>query len=545
MLRPAINTPCRFESLEHRMLLASSVASADAIPADFSTRETVLTALATSSVAGSVWTIKGPLSLESDGIEVLGGDGPASITFKSNHQLATDDGTFLQWQQAGNTITLSLDLTEARELIGGHSIIGVSYSKRTASVNGSSISGALDCTFDISVGSQVISARIDWSFSGKLKTPPGPSQNPAELRETWEKAASKAYTPISAEEDGTLIVSGDHTWIVNDTASEDGPSPMRAIIKSIGGSKGLRLETVDAGTGSANNLWVQLAEFGPYNKGFAVSLGTSSQIRFKAAGFLADPRVGSPANIFRPYGDTVAMVLQTKDGDQLAYVLARNAKRKPDTSTPHYREVFLDPAQGVYLRNLYKDFSTIPGFTSGSPIVSIAYQISDVGWATMDDLYIGGKAPNEAPMSTLAKLRQPSRSAKTYSFKVTYADETAVDAATLGGDIAVSGPHGFKQTATLTGKSVAAKGGIIVATYRIKAPGGTWNATDNGTYTFALGAKQVKDAAGNAAAARTLGKLKVVVPAAATSRQEPPHPVPAAQLQARPIRILQDISELL
>jgi hypothetical protein len=47
--------------------------------------------------------------------------------------------------------------------------------------------------------------------------------------------------------------------------------------------------------------------------------------------------------------------------------------------------------------------------------------------------------------------------------------------------------------------------------YGFTPPGGTWDPTDNGTYTVALLANQVTDTSGNAAAGKTLGTIQVNV----------------------------------
>ncbi len=51
-----------------------------------------------------------------------------------------------------------------------------------------------------------------------------------------------------------------------------------------------------------------------------------------------------------------------------------------------------------------------------------------------------------------------------------------------------------------------------MVTYKITAPGGTWNATDTGTYTIGLADHQVSDLSGNFIAASTLGQFSVSIP---------------------------------
>src|SRR5678816_3590438 len=53
--------------------------------------------------------------------------------------------------------------------------------------------------------------------------------------------------------------------------------------------------------------------------------------------------------------------------------------------------------------------------------------------------------------------------------------------------------------------NTAGNGSPRTVTYRINAPGGTWNVADSGTYTFTQNAGQVRDVAGNFRPAGTIG----------------------------------------
>jgi hypothetical protein len=101
----------------------------------------------------------------------------------------------------------------------------------------------------------------------------------------------------------------------------------------------------------------------------------------------------------------------------------------------------------------------------------------------------------------------PASNAATMDFTVTYTDAAALlDASTFdGGDITVTGPNSFSQNASFVSVNVAGNGTPRIVTYRITAPGGTWDASDNGTYTVSQNASQVKDTVGNFRAAGTIG----------------------------------------
>jgi glucose/arabinose dehydrogenase len=101
---------------------------------------------------------------------------------------------------------------------------------------------------------------------------------------------------------------------------------------------------------------------------------------------------------------------------------------------------------------------------------------------------------------------------ETYTFRVTYRDDTAVNAASLdNSDIRVTGPGAFNQLATLVSVDTPGDGTPRTATYRINAPGGTWNIPDNGIYTIALEANQVSDNSGNFVVAGNLGTFQTNV----------------------------------
>ena len=103
------------------------------------------------------------------------------------------------------------------------------------------------------------------------------------------------------------------------------------------------------------------------------------------------------------------------------------------------------------------------------------------------------------------------------TFTVTYTDNVAINIATIdSNDIQVTGANNFSQAARFVTVNLSSNGTPRTATYSITAPGGTWDAKDNGTYTVALQANQVKDTSNIAAAAAALGSFTVDVPAPAS-----------------------------
>ncbi|HSV15497.1 MAG TPA: M64 family metallopeptidase, partial [Tepidisphaeraceae bacterium] len=101
-----------------------------------------------------------------------------------------------------------------------------------------------------------------------------------------------------------------------------------------------------------------------------------------------------------------------------------------------------------------------------------------------------------------------------YRFSVTYSDNVAVKVGTIdSSDVqVVNSAGGYSQIAKLVSVDHTTSGTPRTATYQITAPGGTWDAGDNGDYTIKLRASQVSDVAGHVAAAGTIGFLHVALP---------------------------------
>jgi large repetitive protein len=84
----------------------------------------------------------------------------------------------------------------------------------------------------------------------------------------------------------------------------------------------------------------------------------------------------------------------------------------------------------------------------------------------------------------------------------------AIDVSSLdSNDILVTGPNSYSQTATFVSVNNTTNGTPRTATYRITAPGGTWDNADNGTYTVQM-KNQVRDTSNNYVAAGNLGTFQ-------------------------------------
>ena len=99
--------------------------------------------------------------------------------------------------------------------------------------------------------------------------------------------------------------------------------------------------------------------------------------------------------------------------------------------------------------------------------------------------------------------------ATTQSFVVTYTDNVAVDLATLGiDDVTVVGPGGAIPV-VLAVTIQPGSGSVRTVRYTVNAPGGSFDAADNGTYTITATPGAVADTSGNALAAGQLGAFTV------------------------------------
>ena len=97
------------------------------------------------------------------------------------------------------------------------------------------------------------------------------------------------------------------------------------------------------------------------------------------------------------------------------------------------------------------------------------------------------------------------------SFSVNYLDDTGIDTSTVNdGEILVTGPNGFSQTATYMGNETSTMDGKGNSeSYYITPGGGSWNTSNSGTYTVSIVGNKIKDTSGNYVPAGTLGTFHV------------------------------------
>lgn len=124
-----------------------------------------------------------------------------------------------------------------------------------------------------------------------------------------------------------------------------------------------------------------------------------------------------------------------------------------------------------------------------------------------------------APIATVSAADITLGGAADVTLTVTYTDNTAVDVSSLdSGDLVVRTPGGAELPVTFLGVDAQTDGSPRITTYRLAAPGGSWEVSDNGSYSVQLVASQVRDASGNFASAGAIGSFIVRVPSDVVGR---------------------------
>jgi len=150
--------------------------------------------------------------------------------------------------------------------------------------------------------------------------------------------------------------------------------------------------------------------------------------------------------------------------------------------------------------------------------------------------------PSSPLAPTVIKPQSLVKKGKFYQLKVQYSHPSGINLATVGNDdVVVTGPNGFSQPMQLLKAKAQKKTHSVQATYRLPAPGGKWDESENAVYTATLQAGSVTSTDGTTTTeAGTLTNFLVnVAPkkqGSKTSKQAPPPPaaVMAAAAAASP-----------
>jgi uncharacterized delta-60 repeat protein len=135
------------------------------------------------------------------------------------------------------------------------------------------------------------------------------------------------------------------------------------------------------------------------------------------------------------------------------------------------------------------------------------------------------------------------RNGRFYTFKSVFRSDESIDVGSLGG-MTVAGPNGYAADAETTRVKSSKGGRVVTVSYRVAAPGGSFDASDNGTYSIvqsspdslprsaAVYATGEADLAGGSqdGAPSTVGSFEVsaksrVMPARVDCPAKPPAPI--------------------
>ncbi|HEY9621429.1 MAG TPA: hypothetical protein V6C78_13720 [Crinalium sp.] len=158
------------------------------------------------------------------------------------------------------------------------------------------------------------------------------------------------------------------------------------------------------------------------------------------------------------------------------------------------------------------------GADAGSYSVSVEPgQVSDLLGNTTPSSTIGSFAvtiENTAPTASLAGAPVFNLDSGAAYVTIAFSDNAGINAASLNSlNVRITGPNGYNQLADFVRVNPAGNGGALTATYRINAPGGSWDgdALEDGTYSVSLLPNQVSDINGNVAAQTAIGEFQVLL----------------------------------
>jgi len=149
-------------------------------------------------------------------------------------------------------------------------------------------------------------------------------------------------------------------------------------------------------------------------------------------------------------------------------------------------------------------------------VLSSNRAVSNIGWNLDDVEVLGDGTPDTTPPTSLLNVTDLTvAGASSHTCSVTYTDETAVRISSLDAtDLQVTGPNGYLSSVEFVSADLPLDGSPVTASYSIPAPGGTWDAADNGTYTITLREGAVSDTVNNVTPLIDLGTFIVAISAA-------------------------------
>ncbi len=261
------------------------------------------------------------------------------------------------------------------------------------------------CFLNVALAALLTQATIMWN-AGCDSVGPGEATSTT-WYEAWDNAEPGTYMPSACDiaSDCTFIAGDASSWFLGDTASNDDecePDLNMAEVISEQGSQRLRLTVGQPyyDDGCRDDIFIGAVD--PYP---SVALAPNTHISFHENGEMINPQphsgvLGSGSLCgLPPCGDKTYLKLVDNHDRSLLYILQRSERDQPFPAgikpivigllAGTYHEIFLDPDETFYERNLFDDFSQIEGFDGvNARITGVGFEMNGAGSCTIDDILI-------------------------------------------------------------------------------------------------------------------------------------------------------------
>jgi hypothetical protein len=228
--------------------------------------------------------------------------------------------------------------------------------------------------------------------------------------------------------------------------------------------------------------------------------------------YLAGPALTDSQHETDPWGD-IDHAVDVSKIFALAFFFSRQAGTPNSEFAMRFSEL-QDSAEADF------QYWTRPnGPVSGLPVFRLTPPRKYNWWfrTTADrDFLMGPGAPATAdtlaPSATFSAENLTTGGGDRHTITVIYFDNRAIDVATIdSSDVHVRGPNGYDRLATLVSVDAMTNGSPRIVLYGVDAPGGSWDAADNGTYDLDMRPAQVGDSSGQFVPGKFLGRFTVAI----------------------------------
>jgi hypothetical protein len=210
---------------------------------------------------------------------------------------------------------------------------------------------------------------------------------------------------------------------------------------------------------------------------------------------------------FNNAGRTVGAYNSSLGGDysDSAFVSAASQMSKD-----HIAAAYTATAAVAYLREGFSSSgtSTSPSAPSTPPTTSTG-STGSTSTGTLDSVP-PTTSVSPIPEAHLISSPDVTTAGLTQTIQVKYTDDQSILYGSLDSqDVVITGPNGYSAPAKFVRADAVANGSPRTVTYSISAPGGSWDATDNGNYTVKMAKYAVYDMSGNDVREGSIGSFGV------------------------------------